>query len=90
MFAPPDPYRDIIPLGAAWQEEEVEVSTRLGDRELEAIIRSMLGACISVEEVRSVFLSRGLTVSEKRIYRVLRNLERSGEVVYRKRRWCPP
>jgi len=89
LFTPPDPFKS--PFYSADREMlEIEISPGLDDREVEAVIRSMLGACISAEEIRRVFASRGLAVSEKRIYRALRNLERAGEVVYRKRRWCPP
>jgi len=78
-------------LAAAWLEEgveEVEVSTRLGDRDIEAVIRSMLGPCVSAGEVKRILESMGFTVSMKRVYRALRRLERSGELVYRKGRWC--
>jgi len=75
-------------LAEAWEGEEVEVSTRLGDRDIEAIIRSMLGPCVSAEEVKRILESMGFVVGRKRVYRALRSLERSGEVVYRNRRWC--
>jgi len=84
----PDPIKS--PFYFDREKLKVEISPGLDDREVEAVIRSMLGACISAEEVRRILVSRGLAVSEKRIYRSLRNLERAGEVVYRKRRWCPP
>jgi len=94
LFTPPDPYRGVTPLVEAWEEEEVEVSTGLLDRDIEAVVEALirsastLNPCVSAGEVKGLLESMGFTVSMKRVYRALRNLERSGELVYRKGRWC--